>query len=260
VQIIDSQVHIWAPESPERPWAPGTRAHRAEPLGSEELLGRMDAAGVDGVILVPPSLEGSRNDLALAAAQAHPARFAVMGKIDVTAPESRTKLANWRDQRGMLGLRFNFKRSPQTLASGDADWLWGVAERAEVPIYVGVSPAELHAIDAIAGRYPGLRLILDHMALASGVKDEAAFRDFDRLLGIAKRPNIAVKVSALPCYTEAAYPYRNLHGNVRRSSLLTWLRWQQGAQGGSSWAGRSEAGVQPPLFGGHPGSRHHFRS
>jgi hypothetical protein len=33
--IADSQVHIWSANTPERPWAPGTRPHRAEPLGHE---------------------------------------------------------------------------------------------------------------------------------------------------------------------------------------------------------------------------------
>jgi L-fuconolactonase len=83
--ISDSQVHIWAANTPERPWAPGTRPPCAEPLGHEELLREMNAAGVDRVVIVPPSLDGFRNDLALAAAQAHPDRFAVMGKIDVNS-------------------------------------------------------------------------------------------------------------------------------------------------------------------------------
>jgi predicted TIM-barrel fold metal-dependent hydrolase len=165
---------------------------------------------------VPPSLDGTRNDLGLAAAQAHPDRFAVMGKIDVKDPQGPGRLARWRSQPGMLGLRFNFKRAPQALDSGDANWVWGVAEEAGVPIYVGVSHENVHVFDAIAERHPRLRLIFDHMALASGVKDEVAFRDLDKLLVAAKRPNIAVKVSALPCYTDAPYPYRNLHTHVRR--------------------------------------------
>ena len=33
---------------------------------------------------------------------------------------------------------------------------------------------------------------------------------------IAKRPNVAAKVSALPCYTDAPYPYKNLHVYVKR--------------------------------------------
>ena len=55
--ICDSQVHIWAANTPERPWASG-RPHRPEPLGHEELLRAMDAAGVGRVVIVPPSLEG----------------------------------------------------------------------------------------------------------------------------------------------------------------------------------------------------------
>jgi L-fuconolactonase len=33
------------------------------------------------VIIVPPSWEGERNDLALVAARLHPDRFAVMGRL-----------------------------------------------------------------------------------------------------------------------------------------------------------------------------------
>ena len=214
--IADSQVHLWAADTPERPWVPGIRPHRPEPLGEAELLREMDAAGVGRTVIVPPRLEGARNDLALAAAAAHPDRFAVMGRIEVKDPETRVRLADWRSQPGMLGVRFNFKRTPQTLASGDADWVWGVAEKACVPIYVGVSHADVAVIETIAERHPGLRLIFDHMALATGSKDAAAFRDLDKLLAAARWPNLAVKVSALPCYTDAPYPYRNLHREVRR--------------------------------------------
>jgi len=214
--IADAQVHVWAANTPERPWAPGTRPHRTAPLTSEDLLREMNAAGVDRVVIVPPSLDGNRNDLSVAAAHAHPDRFAVMGKIDVKHPNAPERLAQWRTQPGMLGLRFNFKRAPQTLNSGDADWVWGAAQEAGVPIYVGVSHENVHVFDAIAERHPRLRLIFDHLALASGVKDEVAFRDLDKLLVTARRPNIAVKVSALPCYTDAPYPYRNLHTHVRR--------------------------------------------
>ncbi len=88
----------------------------------------MDAAGVGRVVIVPPSIEGTRNDLALAAAQAHPDRFAVMGKISEKDPRSPERLAKWRSQPGMLGLRFNFKRTP------------GDARKAATPIGCGVLP------------------------------------------------------------------------------------------------------------------------
>ena len=74
MRIIDSQVHIWAENTPARPWAPNMegRAHLDEPLSAQRLIGMMNEAGVDAAILVPPSLEGDRNDLALAAAQNTP--------------------------------------------------------------------------------------------------------------------------------------------------------------------------------------------
>jgi predicted TIM-barrel fold metal-dependent hydrolase len=80
--IVDSQVHIWAANTPERPWAPNAKPHRPQPFGKNELLQEMKAAGVDRVVIVPPSLDRTRNDLALDAAQSHPDCFAVMGKIN----------------------------------------------------------------------------------------------------------------------------------------------------------------------------------
>ena len=70
MRIVDSQVHIWGANTPERPWPARAHAHGDEPLGAEQLLPAMDAAGVERVILVPPSWEGDRNDLAIAAARA----------------------------------------------------------------------------------------------------------------------------------------------------------------------------------------------
>lgn len=214
--IVDSQVHIWAANTPERPWAPNAKPHRPQPFGKNELLQEMQAAGVDRVVIVPPSLDRTRNDLALDAAQTHPTQFAVMGKIN-PANHPRGTLAGWRNEPGMLGLRFNFKKNMDRLSNPETmGWVWAEAEAAEIPLYVGVEHSAVKLVDAVAERHPRLRIILDHLALASGAKDDEAFRDLDLLLAIAKRPNVAVKVSALPGYSTAAYPYRNLHGHVRR--------------------------------------------
>ena len=133
MQIIDSQVHIWAENTPERPWAPNMegRAHLPEPLSAEKLLAMMNQAGVDAAILVPPSLEGDRNDLCLAAARKFSDRLAVMGRINLTGADSATALATWREDPGMLGLRLTFHR-PDTrpqLTDGTADWLWPAAQK-----------------------------------------------------------------------------------------------------------------------------------
>ena len=217
--IVDSQVHIWGADTPQRPWPPG-RAHQAQrpqPFSKDDLLKEMDAAGVGRVVIVPPSWEGDRNDLALEAARLHPDRFAVMGRLPIERPESRGLVAGWKRQPGMLGLRFTFHTELQKpwLTDGTADWLWPAAERAGLPVMIFV-PGSLPQVGPIAERHPGLKLVIDHLALSMARKDDAAFADLPDLLVLARYPNVAVKASALPCYSTEAYPYRGLHKHVRR--------------------------------------------
>ena len=217
--IADAQVHIWGPNTPERPWRAGpVNPHREVPLGADELLREMDAAGVTRAVLVPPSWDADRNDLVLEAARQHPDRFAVMGRLNIDGPGARDLIADWRRQPGMLGLRCSFNRPKwaPALTEGRVDWLWEETEKAGVPVMVIVTHAMVHLIDHVAERHPGLKLTLCHLALSSSKKDGEAFRDLDQLLAIARRPNVAVKASALPVYTTDRYPYRFLHPYLRR--------------------------------------------
>jgi L-fuconolactonase len=201
--IVDAQVHIWGANTPERPWPARHQPHRPEPFGAEDLLKEMNAAGVDAAIIVPPGWEGDRNDLGLEAARLHPTRFAIMGRLDPTAIESRSMLARWRRQPGMLGLRFTF-HTPQMeslLTEGHLDWLWGQAEKHGVPLMVLVPPRLLPAIRKVAEQYPGLKFTLDHMCVMKGKKDAAAFEHIDEMTKLAAVPNIAVKATSLSHYS-----------------------------------------------------------
>ena len=198
--------------------AEGTETAACRAPGHGELLQQMEAAGVQRALLVPPRIEGGRNELSLEAAKRYPGHFAVMGKLDPDAADSREKMATWRAQPGMLGLRFTLKHQLEALLTdGHMDWVWPAAEMADVPIYVAVIQSTAHIIGRIAERHPGLRLALDHLAIASDKqKDEAAFAGLDEVLALAKHRNVAVKVTAMPCYTTDEYPYRRLHPYLRR--------------------------------------------
>jgi predicted TIM-barrel fold metal-dependent hydrolase len=210
--IVDAQVHIWGADTPERPWPEGRSApHRPQPFSKDDLLREMNAAGVARVVIVPPSWEGDRNDLALDAARLHPDRFAVMGR----PPLQPTALRDWREQPGMLGLRVTANTSEARSWFDDpSSWIWAEAEAVGLPVMV--SPSGLiPEVDRIARLHPGLRLVIDHLALRRA-KDNAAFDDLPRLLRLARLPNVAVKASALPAYSSQDYPYYNLHPYLRR--------------------------------------------
>ncbi|PYM34592.1 MAG: amidohydrolase [Candidatus Rokuibacteriota bacterium] len=210
---------MWGADTKDRPWPPG-RAHQAQkpyPVTKELVLAGMKEAGVDRVVVVPPSWEGDRNDLALEAARLYPDRFAVMGRLALEKPESRALVDAWRKESGMLGMRFTFHTDLQRpwLTDGTADWLWPAAERAGVPLMI-FPPGSIPAVDRIAERHPGLRLVIDHLAIGTAKKDDEAFAGLAELCALARRPNVAVKASALPCYTAEPYPYDGLHKHIRR--------------------------------------------
>src|SRR5882672_2634243 len=58
--IVDAQVHLWKPESGDWRWVPGLKPQLPEPFTIERLLPMMDEAGVDRVVIVPPSWPGGR--------------------------------------------------------------------------------------------------------------------------------------------------------------------------------------------------------
>lgn len=217
--IIDSQVHIWAPPTPEKPYATenASKPHRPVPLGHEELLREMDGAGVVRCVLVPPTWEADRNDTSLEAARLHPDRFAVMGRLKLTAPENRALMATWKNQPHMLGVRmvFNQGRSKEWLTDGTADWFWDAAEKYDVPV-MAYAPGQVPKLGEVAERHPGLRLIVDHLGLNATLRGKALEPEVDHVIKLARLPNVAVKVSALPCYVEEPYPFPSLHPLVRR--------------------------------------------
>jgi hypothetical protein len=91
MNIIDSQVHVWPADRPDRPL--DHHGLDRPPFGYEELIAAMDRAGVDRAILVPPSFEADRNDYAIEAVQKHPGRFAIMGRVPLDGG------ATWRGRR-----------------------------------------------------------------------------------------------------------------------------------------------------------------
>jgi predicted TIM-barrel fold metal-dependent hydrolase len=77
-------------------------------------------------------------------------------------------------------------------------------------------PGSLDKVAPIAMRHPGLKLVIDHLGRFSHQRDVAAFADLPLLLALARYPNVAVKASALPCFSTGNYPYKNLHEYLRQ--------------------------------------------
>ena len=180
----------------------------------------MDEAGVDAAVIHPPPWDPGAHDLALRAVRDHPGRFAILGSLSLDIVESRSRIATWRKQPGLLGLRYLFLSEPERtwLHDGTLNWLWEDAERAGVPIAL-LATDSLREIGVIAERHPGLRLTIDHLGGKGGnttSKDAAAMSHMPELLKLAKCPNVAVKATGAPGYSSEAYPFLKMHTYLKQ--------------------------------------------
>ena len=131
--------------------------------------------------------------------------------------ENRSLIDTWKQQPGMLGLRFAFLRPGEEnrMVDGTLDWLWPAAEKAGIPIGLLV-PGRCAAVATVAEKHPGLKILVDHMARPRFSLDDSGFADLPELLALAKYPNVAVKATGGPSYSTEIYPYRNIHKYIKQ--------------------------------------------
>lgn len=216
--IVDAQAHLWKAESPDWKWVPGRRPQLPEPFTIEKLLPMMDEAGVDRVVIVPPSWPGDRNDYAIEAVTRYPNRFAIMGRLPLEKPqESAARLPAWKQQPGMKGVRLTFQNDMmKLLTEGHTDWFWPLAEKYQLPVMF-FAPNNVPKFVPIAERYPGLSLIIDHMSLNQEIAKEGKIRAaIDEVVKLARFPNVSVKISSAPNFSHEPYPWRDMTEHLKR--------------------------------------------
>jgi len=205
--IVDAQIHIWTGHKP-------TNAnHRQVPdYTADDVLKEMDQGGVDAAVIHPPGWDPNSNALAVEAARRHPNRLSILANFPLDKPESRSALDGVKSRPGVLGLRFALLQPHQQtwLTDGSLDWLWTAAERANMPLAL-LGPGLLQVIGSIAERHPGLKLIIDHFG-----RPDAAWSNVPELVAAAKYRNVALKATGAPSYSAQPYPYRDIHGHIRR--------------------------------------------
>lgn len=215
--VVDSQIHLWGPNTPDLPWVPGVAPQMPEPFTIEKAVALMDEAGVDRAVVVPPSWVGNRNDYALEAARRFPKRFAVMGRLAVNDPAAAARLPTWRQQTGMLGLRALFVGPAERwLADGTADWFWAAAEKANLPLMV-LAGSGAEGFERVAERHPQLPLVIDHMGLTIATVRAGRSADvINQVERLARFPNVSVKLSAAPNLSAQPYPFVDFKDPIRQ--------------------------------------------
>ena len=215
---IDSQVHAYERDSPERPWQ-GFLDGPDEVTG-DDMVAAMDAVGVDGALLVSPySMYRYDPSYALEVYAKHPGKFGLIRPFDPKSETIDDDMAEWTGMQGVVGARI-------MLTYGDYDdgshpglnAIVAAAGRAGVPVNI-MSTGKMHVVGELARRNPNTQLVIDHVGLAQPRYPPAPpepWAELNAVLAMAEFDNVAIKISGACTLAHEPFPYPDIWEPLRQ--------------------------------------------
>ena len=214
--VIDSQVHCYERNRPERPWA-NPSDWPAEVTG-DDAVAFMDSVGVDGALFVSAfSLYRFDASYAVEVQARHPGRFAIIKPFDTRDPAIEEALADWAAQPGVVGARIMMVAPGAAQAEG-VDRMCAAAARHGLPVNV-LCWGNVAEFAEVAGRHSDTRLVIDHMGIQQPTEPPAAaepFADLDNVLKLARHDNVAIKVSGACTLSHEPFPFPDIWDPLAR--------------------------------------------
>ena len=217
--VIDAQVHAYERNHPGRPWH-AVLTGPPEVTG-DQMVAAMDAAGVDGAILVSP-LTIYRYDAsyALDVHKRHPGRFALIKPVDPTDPAVAEVIADWKRTPGTVGIRMLLVRGG--LSEDPADpGLNGVlkaAARLSLTVNLHIAGRLDQGLELIR-RNPDTQIVIDHLGLVQPHElpvPAQPWADLPKVLMLANERNVAIKISGACTLSREPFPYKDIWDPVCR--------------------------------------------
>ncbi len=212
---IDSQVHAYERDRPERPWA-GTLVGPAEVSG-DDMVAAMDAVGVDGALLVSPfSMYRYDASYALEVHARHPGRFGLIKPFDPNASDVGEEVVRWAGTPGVVGARImlsdRFADGGLSADHPGLNQILAAGSASGIPINV-LCWRKLDLVAELARRHPATELVIDHLGLAQPFQPpppEQPFADLPDVIALAQFDNVAIKVSGACTLSHAPFPYDDI--------------------------------------------------
>jgi L-fuconolactonase len=196
--LIDAHTHVACGDDPRFPTFPSGVASDWWRHGGtvDELIGELDAAGVDHCVVVQAiGAYGHENSCAAASVADHPGRLALVASIDMDSGDPAASLAVLDD---LLPVRAAGIRlfgvggvEPAWLGDGRAAAVWQLAAELGTTLVPCVFTRHLPALAAVIEGRPEVPVALDHCAFPDmGDGGEAA------VMRLADLPEVHLKVTS----------------------------------------------------------------
>jgi L-fuconolactonase len=217
--VIDAQVHAYERNHPGRRWH-ALLTGPAEVTG-DQMVAAMDAAGVDGAILVSPfTMYGYDASYALEVYKRHPDRFALIKPVDPADAAVAEVIAEWKRTPGTVGIRMLLVRGGLSEDPGDAglNGVLAAAARLSFPVNLHIAGRLDQGIELIR-RNPDTQIIIDHLGLVQPHEPPVPaepWADLPKVLTLANQANVAIKITGVCTLSREPFPYGDIWDPVCR--------------------------------------------
>ena len=208
---IDSQVHAYERDRPERPWS-GTLVGPDEVTG-DDMVAAMDAVGVDGALLVSPfTMYRYDASYALEVYAKYPGWFALIKPFDPQSQSVADEIAQWAGTPGVVGARVIFMDQSFEADDPGLNRIFASGAQAGIPVNVMCS-GKLPLLLELARRHSETQVVVDHLGLVQPFEPPAPpepFADLANVLSLAECDNVAIKISGACTLSHHPFPYPDI--------------------------------------------------
>ena len=215
--VIDSQVHAYERNKPERPWIGYLQG--PEEVTGDDMVAAMDAVGVDGALLISPfSMYRFDASYALEVYEKHPTRFGLIKPFDPHSDSIPEEMADWTGRPGVVGARIMLSAEPFEADHPGINRILTSAADAGVPVNL-MSSTRLPLLGELARRHPNTQLVVDHVGIVQPPEPPAPpepFADLPQVLALAEHDNVAIKISGACTLSHVGFPYNDIWEPLRQ--------------------------------------------
>ena len=205
---IDSQVHAYERDCPERPWSGFLQG--PDEVTGDDMVVAMDAVGVDGALLVSPfSMYRYDASYALEVYAKHPGRFGLIKPFDPQSESVADDVAEWAATPGVVGARIMLTAQPFEADDPSLSRILTSGGKAGIPVSIMCS-GKLSLFGELAHRHPNTRMVIDHVGLPQPFEPPVPaepFANLDNVIALAKYDNVAIKISGACTLSHLPFPY-----------------------------------------------------
>ena len=179
-----------------------TGIHKYEPV--ESLLYQMDANGVEKAVFIQ-YMGNADNRYMLDCMAAHPGRFAAA--MIVEKDDDGARMREWAE-KGIVGIRLSANARAEC---ADPLAQWRTADDLGLIVSAPSRPQTLlsEEFTEVIDAFPDLQIVIEHLG-GVGKGAEPPYDEFKRVLKLAERPNLTMKLPGFGEFCELPCPFAHV--------------------------------------------------